>query len=169
MVKRNCYQCPEGVETLDEIRDRRNAEIRAWGRKVLEDADKALLAEQGGSVPAPSDWDILDDDSEDDLRIVVNVPVEEGTEEDMDALAATQPQETKEIQKKIDESPKPATQANDESKEDVAAGDAPAEVEAPVDEPVEAPVEEPKEEKPVAKKATTKSKAASSKETADDK
>lgn len=120
MPKRHCYQCPEGVD-LDEIRDRRNAEIRAWGKQVLLDADKALIAEQGGAIKAPSDWDLLDEDDDE----------ETGTDEDMDALAATEPQETKELQKKIDESPKPEAQANDESKEDVVAGDAPVVEPAP--------------------------------------
>ena len=133
MAKRPCYQC--GGEDLDEIRERRNAEIRAWGRQVLADADAKLLAEQSGvSVDPVSDWDLLD------------------TEEGMDATAATEPQETDEIAKKVAESPKPETQEdpNNVPESDQLEPVAPAEEEVPVEKAVEEPK---KEEKPTAKKA----------------
>lgn len=56
MAKRPCYQCDDD---LDELRDKRNAEIRAWGRKQLADADAALFKE-------PSDnnhWTAWDQES----------------------------------------------------------------------------------------------------------
>lgn len=48
------------VEEAREITQKRNAEIRAWGRKQLEDADAAA-----GLVPnehANNDWDTLSDE-----------------------------------------------------------------------------------------------------------
>lgn len=132
-TKRNCYQC--GSEDLEAIRNKRNEEIRAYGRKVLEDADAALAAEQGFfQVVRVSDWDTID--------VPVSSEFEEGTEEIMDATAATEPQETEEVKAKVDESPKPAPTAD---KADV------AEVEA--DEVVEKPA-----------KAAPKPKSATSKE-----
>lgn len=53
-----CYQCGDTEETLDEIRERRNEEVRAWGRKQLADAD-ALI---GIATPlsAETQADIID-------------------------------------------------------------------------------------------------------------
>jgi hypothetical protein len=131
MSKRRCYQC--GDEDLDEIRERRNAEIRAWGKQVLADSDAALLAEHrlGESEVAVSDWDLLE------------------TEDGMDATAATEPQETEEVAKKVAESPKPEPQADPENLP-----------ETDQNEPVA--VEEPKEEEAEVetKKAAPKKSAA---------
>lgn len=64
---------------LDEITEKRNAEIRAWGQQVLADAD-ALLADQEGW----SDWDVLEDEDE-DPEPEVEKPVEEPIQEPITA------------------------------------------------------------------------------------
>jgi hypothetical protein len=55
---------------VDEIKNRRNAEIRAWGKEVLAEADRVKF---GGEFK--EDWDVLvvqeveeDDSSDDGLR-----------------------------------------------------------------------------------------------------
>lgn len=118
-TKRNCYQC--GSEDLGAIQAKRNEEIRAYGRKVLDDADAALAAEQNViQVNQISDWDTIEP--------VVSSETEEGTEEIMDALAATEPQETEEVKAKVAESPKPSPTADVPEKaaeaDEVAAEDA---------------------------------------------
>lgn len=121
-IKRNCYQC--GTEDLEAIRNKRNEEIRAYGRKVLEDADAALAAEQGFfAVTRVSDWDTID--------APVSSDIEEGTEEIMDATATTETQETEEVKAKVDESPKPAPTADVTEKADVAEVEAAEVVEKP--------------------------------------
>lgn len=119
-TKRKCYQC--GDEDMATIQARRNEEIRAYGRKVLEDADAAFAAEKAETQTNEiSDWDFVEQVIS--VEQSVSSTTEEGTEKIMDATAATEPQETEELQKKIDASPKPASQANDESEEDVEVGD----------------------------------------------
>jgi len=61
---------------IDEIKKKRNAEIRAWGKNVLVEADRALF---GGNYP--EDWDfVIEDDAESDLEEPdVTLPVEEPT------------------------------------------------------------------------------------------
>lgn len=135
MSKRRCYQCGDD-EDLDEIRERRNAEIRAWGKQVLAESDAALLAERrsGESEATVSDWDLLD------------------TEDGMDATAATEPQETEEVAKKVAESPKPEPQADPENLP-----------ETDQNEPV---AEEPKEEEPKEEEAEVETKKAAPKKSA---
>lgn len=88
--KRNCYQCGDDGRTLDEIREARNEEIRAWGRKVLADADAALKGETA-LVVEESDWDQVETQT---IPEEVNEPVAAREEEapEPDALAATEPQ-----------------------------------------------------------------------------
>lgn len=57
-MKRVDYQDPNG--NLEEVQEKRNAEIRAWGQKVLADADAA----QRGDVTTIDDWDTLDVEAE---------------------------------------------------------------------------------------------------------
>lgn len=79
MARPPCYQCPPG-DDLDAIRDKRNAEIRAWGKKQLADADATLLG-----VPTAesfdSDWDVIVDpepepEEEVDSDLIVDADVE---------------------------------------------------------------------------------------------
>ena len=57
-MKRVDYQDPNG--NLEEVQEKRNAEIRAWGQKVLADADAA----QRGDVTTIDDWDALNVEAE---------------------------------------------------------------------------------------------------------
>lgn len=54
MAKRIDYQNPN--DNLDEITDKRNAEIRAWGKQILADAD-ALAGYKAQSVGDISQYD----------------------------------------------------------------------------------------------------------------
>lgn len=108
-TKRSCYQC--GDDDIEAIKAKRNEEIRAYGRKVLADADAAFFAEKSADSPTLiSDWDIIDEPVAE--QPIVSSEPDQGTEEVMDALAATEPQETEEIKAKVDESPKPEAQAD---------------------------------------------------------
>jgi len=40
MTKRSCYQC--GEDDLDEVQQRRKAEVRAWADEQIAEADRAL-------------------------------------------------------------------------------------------------------------------------------
>lgn len=91
MTKRKCYQCGDDDRTLDEIREARNAKIRAWGRKVLEDADAALKGEREATAVEASDWDLVSAQEETPEQEVVEVPE---ADVERDALAQTTSQET---------------------------------------------------------------------------
>ena len=128
---------------MEAIRNKRNEEIRAYGRKVLEDADAALAAEQGFfDVTRVSDWDTIDSPQVVDLSVadnseaIVSSESETGTEEIMDATAATEPQEPEEVKVKVDESPKPEPTADVVA--DVADVDAAELVEKPALKPTKA-------------------------------
>lgn len=166
-TKRKCYQCDDEGRTLDEIREARNEEIRAWGRKVLADADAALKGETA-IVTAQSDWEALDAQPETPEQETVEVEVDAKPH---DVLAATEPQETEEIQAKVDASPKPAEQGNVAEHQNVEAAteETPAEAEESLKEDAEARNEEEDaapapEAKPAAKKAPAKAKSAPSKD-----
>lgn len=88
--KRGCYQCGDDGRTLDEIREARNAEIRAWGKRVLEEADAALKGETV-LTPKPSDWDQVETQEIPQIQEVQETPDIETVEPDV--LAATEPQE----------------------------------------------------------------------------
>ena len=99
--KRTCYQC--GDDDLDAIRIASNASIRAYAEKEIAEANAKFYAENALTTPTNtvSDWDNL-----------VSSETAVGTEEVMDALAATEPQETDDIKAKVDASPKPEGQAD---------------------------------------------------------
>ncbi len=72
MTRPPCYQC---TEDLDAIREKSNADIRAWGKKQLYGADLALLG-----VPTPesfdSDWDVITDPEPDPDLIQIETETE---------------------------------------------------------------------------------------------
>jgi hypothetical protein len=139
-TKRKCYQCGDDERSLDEIREARNEEIRAWGRKVLADADKALKGETA-IVTAESDWEALDVTPETPEQEVVEVKVEA---KPVDAL--TEANKSEDPQPVEEEEVAVAEEATDD--DEPAADSAPA----------------PEEPKPAAKKSPAKAKPAPSKD-----
>jgi hypothetical protein len=145
-TKRKCYQCGDDERSLDEIRDARNEEIRAWGRKVLADADAALKGETA-IVTAESDWEALDVTPETPEQEIVEVEVEA---KPVDALTEANKAED------------PQPEAEEETEEEEITVEPETEEEG-VKETDEAPA--PKEEaKPAAKKSPAKAKSAPSKD-----
>lgn len=58
------------IEELNDARAKRNAEIRAWGKKQLEEADQTLLG-----VPTElSDWDDLIKKEEEEVTNSAKTP-----------------------------------------------------------------------------------------------
>lgn len=100
MTTRSCYQC--GDDDISAIRQKRQAEIRAWADASIAEAD----ANRGEGY---SDWDNLPAPQTipDDQEIPVVVEVEH-VEADVLALTEEQPAH----QEIIDASPKPEEQAN---------------------------------------------------------
>ncbi len=138
MTTRKCYQCGDGDESLDAIRERRNEEIRAWGRQVLADADAALKGDSEVLNVQRSDWDVINVQPSTPEQEPVEVEVEEKPH---DVLALTEPQETEEVQAKVD---KPADQANvaEHQNVDAATEETPAEAEEALTEEAEEREEE---------------------------
>lgn len=87
------------TDDLEEITDKRNAEIRAWGKQVLADADVHLLTE---NLHDSSDWDLIDEPDfvvEQEITPPVEPEIEDVIEEPVEAVLPPALQE--QIEKQI--------------------------------------------------------------------
>lgn len=100
-MKRVDYQNPQN--NLEEVNEKRNAEIRAYGQRVLAEADAA----QRGDVTTIDDWDVLDVEAEVEPPAPTEPQPEQPVVEPEPEIEEPEAEKEPEIEEKTEEKPKP--------------------------------------------------------------
>jgi hypothetical protein len=105
-MKRVDYQNPHN--NLEEVNEKRNAEIRAYGQRVLAEADAA----QRGDVTTIDDWDVLD--------VEADIEPPAPTEPQPVVEPVTEPEEDEQESNEVQTEPNTEAEAVTEKKETAA-------------------------------------------------